>query len=126
MNTKKTLHVYVGEPLADSLARMADAIRAIERGQSPEPRFELGFEDMAQLLAVFTPRRWELLSVLGESGPTSILALARKLGRDYKNVHTDVGALLEWGVIEKTPRGQIVAPFSEITMDVQLPQQKAA
>jgi len=124
--TKKILHVHVGEPLAHSLARMADAMHAINRGESPAPRFELGFEDMAQLLAVFTPRRWELLSALGESGPTSILALARKLGRDYKNVHTDVGALLEWGVIEKTPRGQIVAPFSEISMDVQLPQQKAA
>jgi len=126
MNAKKTLHVHVGEPLAHSLARMADAMHAIDRGESPAPRFELGFEDMAQLLAVFTPRRWELLSALGESGPTSILALARRLGRDYKNVHTDVGVLLEWGVIEKTPRGQIIAPFSEISMDVQLPQQKAA
>jgi len=87
MSAKKTLHVHVGEPLAHSLARMADTTHAIDRGESPEPRFDLGFEDMAQLLAVFTPRRWE---------------------------------------IEKTPRGQIVAPFSEIAMDVQLPQQKAA
>jgi len=126
MSAKKTLHVHVGEPLALSLARVADTMYAIDRGESPTPRFDLAFEDMAQLLAVFTPKRWELLNALGESGPTSILALARRLGRDYKNVHTDVGVLLEWGVIEKNARGQIVAPFSEIAMDVQLPQQKAA
>jgi len=126
MNAEKTLHVHVGEPLARSLARVAQSMHALERGESPAPRFDLGFEDMAQLLAVFTPRRWQLLAALRESGATSILALARRLKRDYKNVHADVGALLEWGVIEKTPRGQIVAPFSEISMDVQLPQQQAA
>jgi len=126
MSAKKTLHVHVGEPLAHSLARVADTMYAIERGESPEPRFDLGFETLPQLLAVFTPKRWELLNALGESGPTSILALARRLGRDYKNVHTDVGVLLEWCVIEKNARGQIIAPFSEIAMDVQLPQQKAA
>jgi len=126
MNAKKTLHVHVGEPLAHSLARVAQSMHAIGQGQSPAPRFDVGFEDMAQLLAVFTPRRWQLLAALGEVGPTSILALARHLRRDYKNVHADVGALLEWGVIEKNSRGQIVAPFSEISMDVQLPQQQAA
>jgi len=122
----QTLHVRVGEDLTHSLARTAQTMHAIEQGQRPEPSFELGFENIAQLLAVFTPKRWELLAALRRHGPLSIFALARLLQRDYKNVHADVAALLEWTVIEKNAQNLIVAPFADIAMDVRLPQQQAA
>jgi len=126
MSNKRVLHIHAGEMAQQALARVADAMQALEQGQVPEPRFELGFESMQQLLAVFTPRRWDLLAVLREVGPQSIMSLARRLQRDYKSVHTDVTVLLEWGVIEKTEQQQIIAPFDEIKMDVLLPQRKAA
>jgi len=126
MNAKQTLHVHVGESLPTALARVAGTVHAIERGESPAPRFDLGFENLPQMLGTLTPRRWDLLAALRESGPSSIHALAQRLGRDYKNVHTDVQALLEWGVIEKNAQGQIHAPFDTITVDVQMPQRLAA
>jgi len=123
---KRVLYVHAGEAPQQALVRVANAMHTLEQGQVPEPRFELGFENMQQLLAVFTPKRWDLLAVLREAGAQSIMSLARRLQRDYKNVHTDVAALLEWGVIEKTEQQLIIAPFDEIKMDVLLPQRKAA
>jgi len=125
-HNQRVLYVHAGEAPQQALARVADTMQALGQGKAPEPRFELGFENMQQLLAVFTPRRWDLLAVLREAGPQSIMSLARRLRRDYKNVHTDVSILLEWGIIEKTEQQQIIAPFDEIKMDVLLPQRKAA
>jgi len=125
MNTQ-TLHVRVGEALTVNLARAAQTMRELEQGQQPIPSFDLGFENVAQLFAVFTPKRWELLAVLREHGPLSIFALARLLRRDYKNVHADVAALLEWTVIEKNEQNLIYAPFADISVDVHLPQKQAA
>jgi len=125
-HNQRILYVHTGEVPQNALARVADAMQMLGQGQVPEPRFELGFESMQQLLAVFTPKRWDLLAVLREAGPQSIMSLARRLQRDYKNVHTDVAVLLKWGVIEKTEQQLIIAPFDEIKMDVLLPQRKAA
>jgi len=122
----QTLHVRVGEDLARSLARAAQTMRDIEQGQQPDPSFDLGFENVAQLFAVFTPKRWELLAVLREHGPLSIFALARLLRRDYKNVHADVMALLEWTVIDRNDQNLVYAPFADISVDVHLPQKQAA
>src|SRR5450756_1651077 len=57
-------------------------------------------------------------------GPSSIYALAKKLGRHYKNVHTDVTALVQLGMIEKDAEGKIFVPWDEI--DVNMPLARAA
>ena len=124
--SERILNVKVGEPLEASLARAAQTMEALYRGDTPEPYFAVGFSDIGQLLAVFTPRRWELLATLREDGPMTIAALARRLKRDYKNVHNDVEKLAEWQAVEKDEQNRIVAPFSEIVMDVRLPMARAA
>lgn len=124
--TDQTLHVRVGEGVQRALNRAADTMLALERGQQPAPHFEVGFGDIGQMFAVFTPRRWELLAVLREAGPMSISALAKLLNRDYKNVHGDVAALMEWMAVEKDEQGLVFAPFADIAVDVHLPQQRAA
>ncbi len=78
------------------------------------------------MLGVFTEKRWDLLAALRENGPTSIAELARIVKRDYKNVHNDVERLMEWLAIEKDEQGKIFTPYSEIIVDVHLPQHKAA
>ena len=124
----RTLHVKVGEPPATALKRAAGTMKALERGEKVEPYFSVGFANVGQLFAIFTPRRWELLAALRQNGPASIAELARLLGRDYKNVHDDISKLIEWQVIEKEQggRGQVFAPYSEILVDVRLPDQQAA
>lgn len=124
--SERILNVKVGEPLESSLARASQVMEALERGEEPTPYFGVGFADIGQLFAVFTPRRWDLLAVLREDGPMSIAELARRVKRDYKNVHNDVEKLAEWQAIEKDEKGRVVAPYSEIVVDVRLPQGRAA
>ncbi len=122
----RTLHVRVGEPAQTSLARAADTMKKLERGDAVEPHFEVGFADVGQMFAVFTPRRWELLAALREAGPLSISALAKLLKRDYKNVHGDVTALIEWMAIERDDDGLVHAPYTDIAVGVHLPDRKVA
>jgi predicted transcriptional regulator len=122
----QTLYVRVGEGVQGALDRAAEAMMALEQGKEPPAHFEVGFENIGQLFAVFTPRRWELLAALREAGHMSISALAKLLNRDYKNVHGDVTALMEWMAIEKDEQGLVFAPFADIAVDVHLPQQRAA
>ena len=124
--SERILNVKVGESLESSLARAAQTMEALERGAEPPPYFGIGFSDIGQLFAVFTPRRWDLLAALRENGPMTIAELARRLKRDYKNVHNDVAKLVEWQAIEKDEKGRVVAPYSEIVVDVRLPQGRAA
>ena len=124
--SERILNVTVGEPLESSLARAAQTMEALERGETPAPYFSIGFSNIGQLLATFTPRRWDLLAVLREGGPMTIAELARRLKRDYKNVHGDVEKLSEWQAVERDEKGRAVAPYSEIVVDVRLPQGRAA
>ena len=124
--SERILNVKVGEPLAASLALASQTMEAMEQGKPAVPYFGIGFSDVGQLFAVFTPRRWDLLAALKESGPMTIAELARLVRRDYKNVHGDVEKLLEWHVVEKDDQGRVVAPYDEIVVDVRLPQRHAA
>jgi len=121
-----TLHVRVGGDVEESLRRATDSMKAIERGQQPEPYFSVGFEDIGQMLAVFTPKRWELIGVLRSSGPLTVAELARRLRRDDKNVHGDVESLMEWMTVERDEQGCVFVPWSEIIVDMHLPKQAAA
>lgn len=73
----------------------------------------ISFESPEVLFRRITPKRWTLLNALQATGPQSIRELARQIQRDVKNVHGDVQALIEIGLIEK--RGATVrVPFDEI------------
>jgi predicted transcriptional regulator len=124
--TERILNVKVGEPLAASLALASMTMEALEQGKPVVPYFGIGFADVGQLFAVFTPKRWDLLAALREAGPMTIAELARQVRRDYKNVHGDVEKLIEWQAVEKDDQGRISAPYDEIVVDVRLPQKRAA
>ncbi|MDS1141154.1 hypothetical protein RE432_11975 [Pusillimonas sp. SM2304] len=122
----RTLHVKVGENPKIALEQFSSTLKALDQGNTTDPYFSIGFSDVGQLFAVFTPRRWELLAALRQYGPISIAELARQLSRDYKNVYNDVERLIEWQTIEKDAQGRVFAPFSEISVDVRLPDRQAA
>ena len=123
---ERILNVKVGGALESTLAQAAHTMEALERGEVPVPYFGVGFSDVGQFFAVFTPRRWDLLAALREGGPMTIAELARRVKRDYKNVHGDVERLAEWQAVEKDDKGRIFAPYSKIVVDVRLPQGRAA
>lgn len=124
--TNAVLHLTVGEPMGASLTRAAPAMKAAKQGKSAKPYFGVGFDDVGEMFSVFTPKRWELIGALRESGATTIAELARRLKRDYKNVYNDCERLIEWMAIEKDENGLVYAPYSEIVVDMKLPDKRAA
>ena len=94
-------------------------------GQSIKPYCGVGFETMAQLGEVFTPKRWELVEALKAAGPLTIYALAKHLRRHYRNVYKDVTVLLEWMVIDLDEGGRVFVPWDEINVRWPLTRQAA-
>jgi len=100
-----------------------EAVRAwegAEQGIAPEESIDhLFFQSLETLLSVLTTRRLELLKVLHESGPSSVRALAKKLKRDYKNVHQDIALLEKVGLVQRKD-GKVSAPWERIIAEIRL------
>ena len=120
------LKVTVGQSIDAAFKQARSVAKALPRGERVGARQRVGFEDMGQMLTVFTPQRWTLIAALRAAGPVTIAELARRLDRDYKNVYTDVALLSEWWVVERGEDGRIAVPWSEIVVDLKLPDQAAA
>ena len=125
-SSNQILNVTVGETLGESGARAAATMKAVARGDKVKPHFGVNFVQIGQMLAAFTPKRWELIAALRQAGPLTIAELARRLNRDYKNVHTDVNQLIEWMAVERGDDGRVNVPWSEIVVDMKLPERVAA
>lgn len=117
----KVLNVKVGETLQQAGERAARTMRAAAAGKAVAPYFGISFQQVGQMLAAFTPKRWELITALRAAGPMTVAELARHLGRNYKNVHADVQQLIEWMAVERGDDGRVNVPWSEIIVDMKLP-----
>lgn len=113
---KRTLTITVNHDWQSALLASArDAFSASGyRGES------LNFETPAAFLGQLTARRWGLLQALQGAGEVPVRELARRVGRDVKRVHEDASALVNLGLIERTPRGALLCPFADIHLDVHL------
>jgi predicted transcriptional regulator len=95
----------------------------VEKGRArSEVRSEhrLHFDSLETLLKALTPARWALLMRLRAKGSMSIRGLARELGRDYKNLHTDVQRLKEIGLVERGENDNVEAPWDTVEARLQL------
>lgn len=99
-------------------------MEALQRGQTPDAYFGIGFADLPQLLATLTPKRRELLKFLSERSPMAVADLAHALGRDYKNVHCNITALSTWMAVERDADGRVSVSWDEL--DLRLPLQHRA
>ena len=99
--------------LADTLAE-ASRVMKMRRG---EREARIAFATPELLWQVLTAKRWELLKVLCGAGRVSIREAARRVGRDVKAVHADVKALLEAGLVNRTPDGGVEFPFQAIKVE---------
>lgn len=88
-----------GDVKADASRRFIDAWHRAEAGETVDER-HLAFESWEALARVLTARRLEMLRYLRRHDVPSVRALARALERDYSNVHADVQALRDAGLIE--------------------------
>lgn len=95
---------------------LREAARAMRTGRA-EREAHIGFATPELLWKVLTAKRWEVLKAMTGAGPMSIREAARRVGRDVKAVHGDVRALLEAGVINRTPDGAVEFPFDAVKVE---------
>jgi predicted transcriptional regulator len=98
----------------DALDRFEAGWNRLAEGRKLAELRVLTLEDLPRLLATLTPARWALLARLREEGPLTIYELAKRLARDYKNVHTDVTRLIELGLIERAADGGVSVPWDVV------------
>lgn len=113
------LEVRVTAP-GDALDRFEAAWNRAADGRTFKPFRILGFENLPLLLKALSPARWALLERLGAEGPLSIYALAKRLKRDYKNVHTDVTQLAQLGVIRRNGRKEVAVAWDAVRAELRL------
>ena len=99
--------------------RALETARAVAAGKIEETEFRIGFESVAKVFADLTAERLRTLETLRSGGTQSVYALAKALGRNYSNVHSDVQRLMALGLIERDDEG-VRAPFDALEIHVPL------
>jgi predicted transcriptional regulator len=115
----KTLELRVGSP-GDALDRFEAAWNRAAEGRRAPPLAVLTLPDLPALLKNLTPARWQLLARLRAAGPLSVYELARRLERDYKNVHTDVKRLAELGLVERRAEARVAVGWDAVRCELRL------
>ncbi|HEU4353848.1 MAG TPA: MarR family transcriptional regulator [Burkholderiales bacterium] len=115
----RKLDIRVGAA-ADALDRFEAAWNRVREGRAMRPLEVLSFEDLPLLTKSLSPARWALLRSLRANGPCSIYELAKRLARDYKNVHTDVTQLAEMGLIERRADGLVAVTWDLLHAELEL------
>ncbi len=108
------------EGATEALDRFEAAWNHLEEGGQLAPRRILALPDLPVLLKALTPAHWQLLERLAADGPLSVYELAKRLQRNYKNVHTDVGQLVALGLIERGA-AHVAVPWDAIRAELRLP-----
>lgn len=104
---------------ADALDRFEAAWNRIQEGRAMRPLDVLTFSDLPLLTKTLSPARWALMQAL-RNKPASIYELAKRLGRDYKNVHTDVTQLAAIGLIERRGDGRVAVAWDVLRAELRL------
>lgn len=79
----------------------------------------ISFASVDLLWQTLTKKRWEILKAMTGQGEMSIREVARRVDRDIKAVHGDVTALVEAGILDRTPTG-VVFPYDTVHVDFTL------
>ncbi len=77
----------------------------------------ISFASPELLWKVLTAKRWEILRAMCGAGPVTVREVARRVSRDVKSVHTDLAALVNAGVLDKTEAGRVMFPYESIKVE---------
>jgi predicted transcriptional regulator len=105
---------------SDALDRFEAAWNRVAEDRGLRPLEAVSFENLPLLLKTLSPARWALLQKLRAAGPLSIYELAKRLERDYKNVHTDVTQLAAIRLIERRADGLVSVPWELLRAELRL------
>jgi len=113
-------------PIDDALKEFADAFKSTSTGRRVRRVDGVYFTSIEAARNLLTPNRLAMLRAIRAKKPASIYELAKLLGRDLKNVQSDLQLLEKYGVVRMT-RGRGVGrravktpttPFSEIALKI--------
>jgi predicted transcriptional regulator len=104
----------------DALDRFEAAWHRVQEGRALRPLEILSFADLPVLLRTLSPARWKLMQDLRERGACTIYELAKRLERDYKNVHTDVTQLARLGLVERRADGRVAVAWDLLRAELKL------
>jgi len=97
--------------IKDSQRRTADALRGRRQGAY------ILFPSEDLLWKTLTPKRWALLKIMAGQGALAIREVARRAGRDVRAVHSDIHALLKYGVLDREHDGRVSFAYNSIHVD---------
>lgn len=83
-----------------------NAMKRIAAGEEVKAECGVYFENLAAFKRALTEKRLEILHTIKERRPSSIYMLAKILGRDTKNVTTDLEYLRAIGLVEMKRTGE--------------------
>jgi len=115
----RKLEIRIGAA-ADALDRFEAAWNRVQEGRAMRPLEILSFPTLPLLLKTLSPARWALLRKLRTGGALSIYELAKRLERDYKNVHTDVTQLAGIGLVERRSDGLVAVVWDLLRAEFKL------
>jgi predicted transcriptional regulator len=113
---------------AERSKALREAMRRVARGDRAPQEPGLYFENVEELRRILTEKRLELLLAIVRERPASVHELAGLLGRDYKNVSTDITLLERLGLVRleaTTGKGRAqtpTVPYDEIHVTIDLRQ----
>jgi predicted transcriptional regulator len=116
----RTMHIRFGRGNGE---RVEETLKALDRGETPEPYFERVYRDEDNLHRVTRPKNLELLQTLAREQPESIRETARLVGRDVRQVYRNLEELEDLGLIEFEENGRSKQPtvwYDEITVELPL------
>lgn len=95
------------------------AMKALEAGKAVQAQESLSFPTWEALHRILTPKRLAIIEALAGMGTMSAREVSRIVDRDFKNVHTDIEALVNAGVIEKTAKG-VEFPYDGLHLEMDI------
>jgi predicted transcriptional regulator len=87
-------------------------MKAALRGE-PQGAF-ISFPTYQALWSTLTADRWSILQALIGAGPMDRVDLARRIDRPAEALAPDLDALLNAGVLDETPGGEIEFPYDQV------------
>jgi predicted transcriptional regulator len=118
--TDRTLHVRFREGDDEGVEA---ALEALDRGESPDPTFEVVYHDPADVHRVPRPKSLELLRAIVRHEPGSIRETARLVERDVSQVHRNLQELESLHLVELVDDGRAKRPevwYDAIDIDLPL------
>ncbi len=119
MTERRILRIEISTPQA-AMEAFARTWERLERGEAISPVESIGFESLSELLSTLTPARWNLIQTSKRRGPTFIGDLAESVEHDGITGRTDIGTLIDLGILEIDEDQRAFVPWDEIDLRVPL------